>query len=515
MVLFCTVLLMSGIPTYAASDAQFEVIVPENDVEEIEDAEEAKGSGNSEESNPADGTNEETSVHTENINEVSEDQDETVENVVEDAGYYEQNNVRITDIPDETDERTTDSRDSSECQTLYKQDMKYMQYLNAGDAPVYEDMAIYDRQSLDNEPYRLEIGKDYTVTTEINNDGTIVVTYEGKGNYYGCMQFCYNNSSPINISKNEMLGISTNDNRDSYEYTGYQKKPAVTVTFGSTTLINGTDYALTYSHNTDAGTAEIIIIGKGNFKGRKKQVFKITPKPINSEELTAKTFSPAYDYTGRGRKPQPIITFDDRKLIKDKDYTLTYKNNRKIGTATIIVKGIGNYCAEREIHFKICHSIESCTVSTKYASYEYTGYARKPRVTVKRGSTVLKEGRDYVLTYANNTEVGMAFVTIIGKGNYLGSKNITFKLTPKPLTGKGITAKTSEETYFYTGKNRQPQPIVKDGAKRLVKNIDYTVSYRNNINVGKATVDITGIGNYTGNISCQFKIVEKKGQYFK
>lgn len=60
----------------------------------------------------------------------------------------------------------------------------------------------------------------------------------------------------------------------------------------------------------------------------------------------------------------------------------------------------------------------------------------------------------------------------------------------------------------YTGKAITPEVIVKDGTKTLKKGTDYTVKYTNNINVGKASVTITGIGNYTGNVTKYFNIVK-------
>ena len=60
----------------------------------------------------------------------------------------------------------------------------------------------------------------------------------------------------------------------------------------------------------------------------------------------------------------------------------------------------------------------------------------------------------------------------------------------------------------YTGKAITPEVTVKDGTKTLKQGVDYTVKYTNNINVGKASVTITGIGNYTGNVTKYFNIVK-------
>ena len=61
----------------------------------------------------------------------------------------------------------------------------------------------------------------------------------------------------------------------------------------------------------------------------------------------------------------------------------------------------------------------------------------------------------------------------------------------------------------YSGTAIKPAVTVKDGTKTLKNATDYTVAYSNNINVGKATIKITGKGNYTGTVTKTFKIIPK------
>ena len=70
----------------------------------------------------------------------------------------------------------------------------------------------------------------------------------------------------------------------------------------------------------------------------------------------------------------------------------------------------------------------------------YTGKARKPKVTVKYGKKTLKKGTDYTVTYKNNTEVGIAKITIKAKKGsaFTGSKTVKFKILPGNV--KGVTA---------------------------------------------------------------------------
>jgi len=77
-------------------------------------------------------------------------------------------------------------------------------------------------------------------------------------------------------------------------------------------------------------------------------------------------------------------------------------------------------------------------------SKAYTGKAIKPDVTVKDGSKKLKKGKDYTLSYKNNTEIGTATVVVTGKGSYIGSKTLTFKIVlGKPVLTISAKDKTT------------------------------------------------------------------------
>lgn len=70
----------------------------------------------------------------------------------------------------------------------------------------------------------------------------------------------------------------------------------------------------------------------------------------------------------------------------------------------------------------------------------YTGTAIKPAVTVKKGNTVLVKGTDYTVSYTNNIKVGVATVKVTGKGNYTGTKKLTFTIYPKATKLTSVSA---------------------------------------------------------------------------
>ena len=139
-------------------------------------------------------------------------------------------------------------------------------------------------------------------------------------------------------------------------------------------------------------------------------------------------------------------------------------------------------------------------------SFFYTGKEIRPIVTVTYNGDLLVEGTDYELLYDNNINAGTASVIITGKGNYTGTfPAAEFTINPASIDTaevSGIQNKT------YNGSAQTQTPVVKVGSTTLTEGTDYTISYRNNVNAGIATVNITGLGHYIGEISKTFTIAK-------
>ena len=58
----------------------------------------------------------------------------------------------------------------------------------------------------------------------------------------------------------------------------------------------------------------------------------------------------------------------------------------------------------------------------------YTGKEIKPILDLKDKSLTLVEGNDYILAYSDNIDIGIAKITITGKGNYDGTVTLSFKI---------------------------------------------------------------------------------------
>ena len=75
----------------------------------------------------------------------------------------------------------------------------------------------------------------------------------------------------------------------------------------------------------------------------------------------------------------------------------------------------------------------------------YSGESQQQKPIVKDGDKVLEEGKDYTLTYSEDTtNAGTVTVTINGNGNYGSKFEVTYKITPAPLK---ITTNSAEKTY--------------------------------------------------------------------
>lgn len=343
----------------------------------------------------------------------------------------------------------------------------------------------------------LKNGKDYTVSYQNNiNAGTAYVIIKGKGSYSGTVKRSFTIKPAIIYKQCTFYKIA------SQYYTGSQIKPVPKIKNGTTTLKNGTDFTLTYQNNVNKGTAKVYIKGKGNYSGSCSLTFSITARPVSTLKITV----PSATYNGKAQKPAVTVKYNNYKFKNGTDYTLSYKNNTKIGTATVTVKGKGKLSGTKSVTFKINAKPIKNAVITYNNSLTYNGSTLSPAVTVKYGNATLKKNTDYTVAYSNNVNAGTGTITITGKGIYGGSVKKTF--TIKKL-GISATAVSGTGNKVYTGSAIKPVPAVKAGGRTLENGTDFTVSYKNNTEPGTATLIVNGKGNYSGSVSKTFKITAR------
>ena len=189
-------------------------------------------------------------------------------------------------------------------------------------------------------------------------------------------------------------------------------------------------------------SATVAISEKRVSDGSKKVVSESAEEPVKNSKVKLSKCKvtlkeQTYTYTGSALKPAVTVKYGKTKLKKDTDYKVSYKNNINAGTATVTVKGAGNYEGSQKVTFTIEPvKLTDCNVTAKQKYFIYTGEAIKAKPTVKYGKLKLKEGRDYTVEYKDNTEIGVARLRITGKGNYTGERGwFRFYIQPQKVTG--------------------------------------------------------------------------------
>ena len=221
------------------------------------------------------------------------------------------------------------------------------------------------------------------------------------------------------------------------------------------------------------------------------------------EEVVITLNPTSYTYDGTEKKPETTVKVGSKTLEKDKDYTVEYKNNINVGTATVTITGKGSYVG---------------VTATKIFKIN------EKRITIPAGKTLTYNGEEqtgvdskaeYKLSgtiKATNSGTYSAIATLTDTANTkwndetTEAKTISWKINAKNLSGNVTVSDIEDKTY--TGSAITPEVEVKDISRNtvLTKNTDYTISYKNNVNAGTATIIITGKGNYTGTVEKTFKI---------
>lgn len=350
--------------------------------------------------------------------------------------------------------------------------------------------------------YTLKQGTDYRLTYANNTEiGTATVTITGNGNFSGTKTVTFAIASSIeNI---EVTGLE-----EAYLYTGSDVTPeGITVSIGATTLVLGTDYIVSYEDNRNAGTAKLVITGCGAYGGIQKFPFEIERKSLADSDISLDGFQSSMVYNGGSLEQDITLSYGDERLESSRDYTVRYIGNDAIGTAQMIIEGIGNYKDSITKEFTITqYSVEDENLligGNVSSTYTYSGSAIEPNPELSLNGVELVRGTDYVLSYENNTNVGIATMTITGINSYTGKREITFAILRRSVTALSYG---NIGRQIYNGADSKPPVAVSDAGKTLIEGQDYTLLYSNNGRPGTAVATVMGKGNYTATKTLQFAI---------
>lgn len=366
----------------------------------------------------------------------------------------------------------------------------------------------------------LKEGTHYTVRYEENvNAGTALMkvdAVEGKG-YTGRIQIPFM-IVPRNISQVSIQGISS-----SYNYTGSPITPAPILKLGDVVLTEDVDYRLSYEANQTAGIAKLKITGLGNYTGTATTTFSISKTSMDLVDIELDQTN-----VSAGGRPTVQVTWNGNALKKKTDYTVTHTKSTDQRTGTVIVRGKGNYTGEVRKNYAIprimIHEKDISFAGTWY----YTGrlIAAAPTKVIVNGKQ-LNRGVDYTIYYedgeGNETmqvrEPGNYKLVVEGQKNYQGTVKLSFKVTKDRLLGRMNVSSVKVQTY--SGQPLTPEITVTDSGEDLISNLlglkgtelkagrDYTIEYKNNTNVGTASIHLTAVegSGYAGERTIQFQIV--------
>lgn len=348
-------------------------------------------------------------------------------------------------------------------------------------------------------------GTDYTVEYSNNtNEGTATIKVTFKGNYNGEL------TKTFAITTIDAKSLTVEGVKDMV----YDKnKPNIieklVVKSGTTELKENVDYTYSVEWPETTGEATLTITAIHTSDNHlTNDSTKEVKFRVGEAEIKDVTVAATVTYPGKAATPSVTVKDGSKTLVKGTDYEVSYKNNDKVGTATVTVTGIGKYVGTVTKNFTIAKANVKNLKVSGISDVRYNPAGAKPtNMIIANGNVVLVEGTDYTVKFANYTKVGTATVTITGKGNYEGTITKTYKVVAAPIPNAFVTGITNKS---YTGKAITQKIKVRAYGRDLKEGTDYTVTYKNNKNVGTATVTITGKGNYTSSKKVTFKIAIAK-----
>lgn len=333
-------------------------------------------------------------------------------------------------------------------------------------------------------------------------------------------------------------------------YDGSAKTPSVDLEYQGTKLVQNTDYLLSYSNNTNAGTGVVKITGKGSYIGQAERVFTIGKAgqnlscTITADHITvgqaAKITASASGTISYQSSNSQIAFVDSNGVIMGKkagktDITVTaeatdnYKATSKTYTVTVgetlpsaeepgtsdinkrpfLAASVSSMSLEKGQKQEISISVQPAyhsglSLTAKPFSpniyAEWTGGWNGSRHSLRiSGYAAGKTGLEVqLIDTGSNAVLDTVFIDIT-----VSEKTNTIADTID-ISTCSINCRTA--SYIYNGRARTPYVMISCGHNILRKDRDYTLEYINNVNAGTAKIRISGKGNYSGTVTRTFTI---------
>lgn len=438
--------------------------------------------------------------------------------------------------------------------TVYK-DLSHSSIQVLAENNTYTGSLITPTLTITDGDYVLTEDEDYIISgymqgdmplDEIVNTGTYTVLIVGgeESGYVG------STTATLTITPKEITADMVTLSEESFTYDGNTHTPnevGVSYTVGQTTktLTAGTDYDISYQlsgsttnveNPTDAGTYNVVVTGKGNYTGTARKEFTIAKASLTNLAVSLEGWT--YGETANtpvvtGNTGEGTVTYT-YKGANDEIFSATVPTYAGTHTIKATVGETANYnSGEATSTFTIAKA-DMSMVSVSYEDLVYNGEAQQlftvnnvpENATVKY---ILQPTSDpnqmicdpaeslYTTTVPSATNVGYyaMIYKVEGTNNYNGtqaSKTYCVQIVPAEITSMTL----DKESLSYTGAAQTVKISVMAGDLELGAD-DYTVTLNDvavtgdiqATAVGEYTVEVTGIGNFTGSESAAFSIVNR------
>lgn len=298
----------------------------------------------------------------------------------------------------------------------------------------------------------------------------------------------------------------------SQTYTGSEIKPEITVIDAAKTLVEGTDYDVAYTKNTNAGTGEVTVTGKGNYSGAVTKNFVISAKQEadviapeirvlagESREVDLSSYKKNATDVMRGAHSYDNVfdrSIPPYKVSGEDKVGFTIKSDAAVGDSGTITVGVES--ADGNTYYDIQFKV---TVRSKYSKPSKPP-VQKPSIAAGKGfkAELSSDGTKATITVEEGYEIVDVLVNGISKGKVTEITGLK--------TGDTIEVKTEK---------KQPEPVKPADNKRIIKGVKNT------------EIEIETTVNKDGNIVIKWKkskgyrvdsfeilrAVKKNGKYSK
>lgn len=272
--------------------------------------------------------------------------------------------------------------------------------------------------------------KDMTIPDTIDNFGECV----------------FEDTPGVTIDTSRKYFIPTVDGIKDLSYTGSEiTQPDMEITVNGMTLKEDSDYEVSYSSNTEIGTATMDINFKGQYVGHLTRTFNVVQIEMSDENITVAGIHNTR-YTGKKIVMSKLaVQAGGRTLTPGTDYTVAYKNNLNPGTAEITIAGKGNYTGTVVKTFNIL-ILKGSTYTVGTMKYKVTNAATNGKGTVAiMGTVKAKTDRTFTsLSVPSAVKIGGITynVTMVNVGAFSG-----YTYLKKVVIGNGVKAIGSNAFY--------------------------------------------------------------------